>query len=91
MLTAGAVIIMAMSNKIIITLEAKTDQHGNLLLPDLARLPAGQRVLITLLEPEIKPSVSSQIDDITLLSEPALDDWNRPEEDLAWSHLQPAQ
>jgi hypothetical protein len=25
------------------------------------------------------------------LSEPALEDWNRPEEDEAWNHLQPAQ
>ena len=34
----------------------------------------------------------SQIDEITLLSEPALaEDWNRPEEDVAWSHLQSAQ
>lgn len=28
-------------------------------------------------------------DELTpLLSEPALADWNRPEEDAAWSHLQ---
>jgi len=34
----------------------------------------------------------SQIDEITLLSEPALaEDWNHPEEDVAWSHLQSAQ
>jgi len=32
------------------------------------------------------------ISETALLSEPALaDDWNRPEEDVAWSHLRPAQ
>jgi hypothetical protein len=25
-----------------------------------------------------------------MLTEPALNDWNRPEEDEAWSHLQPS-
>jgi hypothetical protein len=31
------------------------------------------------------------IDEVTLLSEAALaEDWNRPEEDAAWSHLQRA-
>ena len=29
-------------------------------------------------------------DEVARLSEPALDDWNRPEEDEAWSHLQGA-
>jgi len=31
------------------------------------------------------------LDETALLSEPALaEDWNRPEEDAAWAHLQPA-
>ena len=28
------------------------------------------------------------VDEVTLLSEKALEDWNRPEEDKAWAHLQ---
>ena len=31
---------------------------------------------------------ATQISETALLSEPALADWNRPEEDAAWSHLQ---
>jgi hypothetical protein len=30
-------------------------------------------------------------DETALLSEAALADWNRPEEDAAWSHLQSAK
>jgi hypothetical protein len=48
------------------------------------RLPAGRRVLITILEESV-----AEIPEPALLSEPALaEDWNRPEEDEAWSHLQ---
>jgi hypothetical protein len=72
-----------MGNKTGFTLEAITDQNGKLLLPDAVTLPAGQRVLITVLA---QVSEITQVDEIT--QEPALDDWNRPEEDVAWSHLQ---
>ena len=34
-------------------------------------------------EPAAVPGVTA------LLAEPALADWNRPEEDAAWAHLQP--
>jgi hypothetical protein len=62
-----------------VIVEAVVDQHGKVVLPDHVKLPAGQRVRITLVD---------AVDEITLLSEPALEDWNRPEEDAAWSHLQ---
>ena len=39
------------------------------------------------MEREIAP----RIPDTALLSEVALGDWNRPEEDEAWAHLQPAR
>ena len=69
------------------TLGAIIDEHGNIRLLETVPLLAGRRVLVTILEEEhIFP-----IDEITLLSEAALaEDWNRPEEDAAWSHLQPA-
>jgi len=48
------------------------------------QLPAARRVLVTIVE---EPATDNM--ETTLLSEPALAiDWNRPEEDEAWSHLQ---
>jgi hypothetical protein len=66
------------------TLEAVVDEHGNIRLLETVPLPAGRRVLVTILgEEHVFP-----IDEVTLLSEAALaEDWNRPEEDAAWSHL----
>ena len=48
------------------------------------KLPARRRVFVTVLE---SPFINAP--ETALLSEPALaEDWNRPEEDEAWSHLQ---
>ena len=64
------------------TLEAVVDEQGNIRLLEMVPLPTGRRVLVTILEGEHQ----IPIDDITLLSEAALaEDWNRPEEDTAWS------
>jgi hypothetical protein len=69
------------------TLEAVVDDHGQIRLLETISLPAGRRVLVTILDEEQDFS----IDEVTLLSEAALaEDWDRPEEDAAWSHLQPA-
>jgi hypothetical protein len=69
------------------TLEAVVDDHGQIRLLETIPLPAGRRVLVTILDEEQVFAV----DEITLLSEAALaEDWDRPEEDAAWSHLQPA-
>ena len=70
------------------TLEAIIDEHGTIRLLEPVPLPTGRRVLVTILDEEqIFP-----IDNVTLLSEAALaEDWNRPEEDAAWSHLQPVR
>jgi len=68
------------------TLEAVVDEQGHIRLLETIPLPAGRRVLVTILEEE----QGFPIDEVTLLSEAALaEDWNRPEEDAAWSHLQP--
>ena len=70
------------------TLEAIVDEHGNVRLLEPIQLPAERRAIVTILEegPAKDPSESA------LLSEAALaEDWNRPEEDEAWSHLRPAQ
>ena len=66
------------------TIEAITDEDGNLRFPEPVKQPKSRRVLITILDDE--PSGESM--NLALLSEPALaKDWNRPEEDEAWSHL----
>lgn len=67
------------------TVEATIDEQGNVKLLEPVQLPSTRRALVTILEDT--PSIS--VDETVLLSEPALaKDWNRPEEDLAWSYLQ---
>lgn len=66
--------------------EAIIDEHGNVRLLEEIALPTSRRAIVTILEE------TPLIEEITLLSEVALlEDWNRPEEDEAWSHLQPPQ
>ena len=70
------------------TLEAVIDEHGTVRLLEDVHLPATRRALVTILEDE--PSVHPA--ETALLSEAALaEDWNRPEEDAAWAHLQQAR
>ena len=67
------------------TLEAVIDEHGVVRLLEDIPLPAARRALATVLEdvPVGHPAETA------LLSEAALaEDWNRPEEDEAWAHLQ---
>jgi hypothetical protein len=69
------------------TFEAVIDEQGRVRLLEPLRLPVARRALVTILEEE--PALG--IPEAALLSEVALAvDWRRPEEDLAWSHLQPA-
>jgi hypothetical protein len=69
------------------TVEAVIDPQGNVRLLEPVHLPAPRRVLVTILDDE--PAVANET---TLLSEAALAiDWNRSEEDAAWSHLQPGR
>jgi hypothetical protein len=66
------------------TIEAVTDQDGRLRIIEPVKLPKRRRVIITILNEE----PSEEITNLALLSEPALaKDWERPEEDEAWSHL----
>jgi len=70
------------------TIKAVIDSQGNVHLQEPVNLGGERQALVTILEDE---SLSS-IPETALLSEPALaEDWNRPEEDAAWSHLQQAQ
>jgi predicted DNA-binding antitoxin AbrB/MazE fold protein len=62
------------------TIEAEVDEKGNIRPKEPVTIPPGSRVLITVLEVEGTET--------ELLSEVALSvDWERPEEEAAWSHL----
>ena len=71
------------------TVEAVIDELGRVKLLEDVRLPEARRALVTILEEE---ATLGGISETTLLSEQSLaEDWNRPEEDEAWSHLQQVQ
>jgi len=64
-----------------LTIEAEVDANGNIRPVEAVILSPGSRVLITVLD-------ASEVSETALLSEAALAaDWNRPEEDAAWSYL----
>jgi hypothetical protein len=66
------------------TVEAVIDEHGQVRLLEVVNLPSARRALVMILEDE-----PAGISETALLAEAALaEDWNRPEEDAAWSHLQ---
>ena len=62
------------------TIEATIDQKGHVSLSEPVNLSSSCRALVLILDEE------------ALLSEASLaEDWNRPEEDEAWQHLQEVQ
>ena len=64
------------------TVEAVVENDGSLRLLEHVDLRAGERALVTLLGDDAPAETA-------LLSEPALAaDWDREEEDEAWTHLQ---
>ena len=70
------------------TIEAVIDEQGNVRLMEPVRLPWPRRALVTILED--RPVLDGG--ETEFLSEAALaEDWNRPEEDEAWSHLHQEQ
>jgi len=67
------------------TVEVVIDERGSIRLMENIHLDRSHRALVTILAEE--PSAESQ--ETLVLSEVALGaDWNRAEEDEAWSHLQ---
>ena len=63
------------------TVEATIDRNGKVKLKERVKLRRKSKALLTILD-------VAAVDEVTLLSEKALEDWNRPEEDEAWAHLQ---
>jgi hypothetical protein len=78
---------MAGEAPMIQTVEAVIDATGRVRLLGEVRVDAPRRALVTVLEePAAVPGEPA------LLAEAALAaDWSRPEEDAAWSYLQPAK
>ena len=75
------------SRRMIQTLEAIVDEHGAVRLLEPLHLNRRHRALVTILTDE-----PSDAHETALLSETSLaEDWNRPEEDTAWAHLQQAK
>jgi hypothetical protein len=69
-------------------IEAVVDEQGRVRLKETVRLVAPRRAVVTIFDED----KAMKIDASASLSEPALaQDWTRPEEDAAWSHLQPAR
>lgn len=66
------------------TVEAVVDPSGNVRLLEDVQLSGPRRALVMILDD------APGSEEAALLSERALADWSRPEEDAAWSHLQPA-
>ena len=64
------------------TVEATIDKNGGVHLSEPVRLSHTCHAIVTILE-------GHDVCETAVLSELALgEDWNRPEEDKAWSHLQ---
>jgi hypothetical protein len=68
------------------TVEAVVDNQGKVRLLQPVHLGSSHRALVVILD---EPAGFGN--ETALLSEVALADWNRPEEDAAWSHLQSAK
>ena len=67
--------------------EAIVEQDGTVRLAEPVDLGACRHALVILLGEVSGASIAGEA---ALLSEPALaEDWNRPEEEAAWAHLQP--
>ncbi len=70
------------------TVEARIDADGTVSLLEPVHLLGSRRALVTILDEEPRAAGA----ETALLSEAALaQDWLRPEEEAAWSHLQREQ
>jgi hypothetical protein len=68
------------------TVEAIIQPSGEVRLIEPVHVRSARRALVTIMEEE------PQVHDAALMSEATLaEDWNRPEEDAAWAHLQPVK
>ncbi len=69
------------------TVEAVVDAAGRVQLLSEVPIAGPRRALVTVLdEPAVVPGEAALLAEATLAV-----DWNRPDEDAAWSHLLPAK
>ena len=69
------------------SIEATINPDGSVQLLEAFSLTKPHRAILTILEEDA--DTQNHFDETLLLSEPALaEDWNKPEEDEAWKHLQ---
>lgn len=68
-------------------IEAVVDEQGRIHLSEPFKVSGSKRAVLLILDEDSQGLAS----DTAIVSEPALSDWNRPEEDEAWLHLQPDQ
>ena len=69
------------------SIEAIVEKDGRIRLLERIQVREGTHAIVTFL-PEQDEVV---VNDTAILSESALSDWNRPEEDEAWAYLQKGQ
>ena len=70
------------------TFEARIDEQGKVQVLETITVAGPRRALVTILDEE----PAALVHETALMSEAALaEDWKRPEEDAAWSYLQPGK
>jgi hypothetical protein len=67
------------------TIEAVVEEDGRVRLLEPVDLQTPRRALLTILDEPAEDTVRLPAQ----ISEAVLKDWNRPEEEAAWRHLQP--
>lgn len=73
------------------SIEAVLEIDGRITLKEHIQFDRRRRAIVTILD-EIETGDIGRLSEVTLLSESALKvDWDREEEDEAWSHLQQEQ
>ena len=68
------------------TIEAVINEEGQIQLLEAIGEGRRRRAIVVVLD---EPGVP--LEEAAVLAEGALEDWNRHEEDSAWSHLQPGK
>ena len=68
------------------TIEAVINEEGQIRLLEPIEKGRPRRAIVVVLD-----EAADSSEETAVLAEEALEDWNRPEEDSAWSHLQPAK
>lgn len=70
------------------TIEALIEPDGTVTLLEQVSFPERRRAMVTVLD---EATDEAPVNAMARLSEAALSDWNREEEDAAWAHFQPAR